>query len=276
MENIEKVFLIIDPDGAILALFGRSAEPTEKERNMHTRQFLRAATIVAMLAAVMASGASAASKTAKATWHVEGIGVVPEKTKLGVECELGEHNGEKKAILTGEVGSVAPKTPVTLTATGVRCIEAVIYNEGGAAKDTGKLEFTGVTVSTPPSCTVSGGAIKTNLLESEIYEDEAEPKTLFDRFAPDAAAGVSNFANVTLAGTCPISGVKIVKGVVFGQATNKKGVQSVTQPLTFESNVEATSGSVGALEFAGNPAELTGDVINKLAAPNAGKKFWVE
>jgi hypothetical protein len=242
---------------------------------MQTRQFLITATIAIALAAVTASGASAASETAKSTWHVEGIGIVPENMKIPIECEIGEHNGEKKVVLTGEVGSVAPKTPIILTATGVKCIERVIFNEGGSGKGTGKFELTGVTVSTPPKCTVSGGVIKTNLTETEAYRDKAEPKIGFLRFAPDAAAGVSNFANVTLAGIeCSISGVKVIKGVVFGQETNLRGVQSVTQPLTFSTTIDETAGS--AIEFAGNPARVTGNAVDRLAAPNAGKKFWVE
>jgi hypothetical protein len=223
---------------------------------------------VALLGAVIASSASA-SVTTGGSWYEEGVGKLPANTHTAVKCEA-----EGKLRLVGFVGTT--KVPITLTAAGVECLEASIFNdENGAATDQGRLRFTGVTVDTPPTCSVENGTVETNNLHTELYMDSANTSIAFDKFEP--ASGITNLAIVPLIGAeCPITGRKVARGSVYGQAVNATGVQAVNQPLRFGKGVDETATGSLNLEFAGNPAELEGQVANFLSGVGLGKRFWAE
>ena len=197
-------------------------------------------------------------------------------TSKAVTCSIGKHafdGGEKELLeLEGEVGEEAG-TRISLTATGIKCLNAKIFNENTGktppvvGKDSGELEFTGVTVMTPPNCTVQGNKVVTKPLVSELYTDPSNTTIGFDKFEPATAGG--NFATVVVEGpSCSIAGNRIAKGFVFGEGKNATGTSAVTQPITFSPTIDTTAGS--ALVFAGNPAHLTGQVINKLST---GEEF---
>lgn len=238
---------------------------------MNVKHFLVAVAVVAMLAAVMASNAAAAAEPG-GMWHVEGVEEFegPES----VACEIGEHEGEKRFSLTAYVGT--SKVPVTLHATGLECVEATIFNyERSTGTNEGSLVFTGVTITGELGtvCAVENEAVQTNNLIGELYMDSEDPEIAFDRIEP--AGERVNFAVIHIVGaSCPITGNRPIKGVVFGEGVNATGVQSPVQPLTFSAAIEETAG--GHLEFAGNAAELDGQVITYLSGANTGQKFWAE
>jgi hypothetical protein len=203
------------------------------------------------------------------SWYEEGVGKLPANTHTAVACEA-----EGNLKLVASIG--APKVPITLTATGVECIEASIFNdENGAATDQGKLRFTGVTVDDPAACSVENGTVTTNNLHTELYMDSSKTSIAFDKFEP--ATGITNLAVVKLIGPeCFIAGSRSLKGTFYGQAVNATGIQAVTQPLKFGKAVEETATGKLNLEFAGNPAELEGQTVNFLTGVGLGKKFWAE
>lgn len=243
---------------------------------MHLKRLMLVLGALAIVAAFTASSAMAGATTG-GEWFVEGTGTL--NAAESVSCEIGEHNEEKKFVLTGSVGE--NKIPTKLTATGVKCLNSTIFNmkspETAVGTDTGELEFTGVTVSEPPNCSVEGGVVKTNKLHTELYMDSEHPEVALDKFQPDpfTEPPTTNFAVVHITGaTCSVEGNRPVKGFVFGEAVNHTGVKAVTQPLTFSPAIDETAGS--ALTFASNPAHLTGRAINKLSGANAGKNWWAE
>ncbi len=220
---------------------------------MNLKRFMLAMAGVAMLAAVMASSAMAAAEPG-GVWYVNGKQLSGSET---VNCSAA---GTLK--LEGSVGSEG-EVPVTLTATGIECVEATVFNNeaGTLGEDAGRLRFTGVTVDSPPNCSVSGGTVTTQNLKSSLAMDSSNPAITFDKFEPAA----TNFAVVKITGaTCAVSGNRYVRGYVYGQASNLTEEPAATQPLNFSSSIDATAGS--ALEFAANPAHLTGTVNNTLAS----------
>lgn len=225
---------------------------------MNLKRILLALTAVAMFAAVMANSASAAMK-AETEWYTGSPTVtLPEGSSKTVKCSIG---GTGVFTLEGSVGE--SKTPVKLTATGIECIGATIFNEGGHGRDKGKLKFTGVTVDEPLHCSVEGGTVETNELSTELFVEEGVTTKVFDKFVPTAGS-TANFATVKLTGAeCSVLGSKLVKGFVYGEAEREKGVANATQPLKFSSTIDTTT--AGALTFASNPAHLTGTVINELS-----------
>jgi len=208
---------------------------------------------------------------------------------------VGEHNGAKKIVLSGEIGEVAP-VAVKITATGVECIgetgtangetEIVQLESSGPyfAQDRGRLKLTGVTVSEPANCAVEGGTITTNALKSELYMDRAQEKITFDEFEPKAGPG-ANLATIKIVNkegkACAVAGNRLLKGAFFGTAEfggffTATGEERIDQPLEFSSFVELTTESTASLTLAGNAAHLTGTVHTKLAGANVGKKWGAE
>jgi len=241
---------------------------------MKLKRLLLATVGVAMFAAVMATSAMGASTTGGER-YVKGTTLAVGTSKT-VSCSIGKHKFKEEEVevekelleLEGEVGEGEAKVKVQLTATGIKCINAKIFNENTGktppvvGKDSGELEFTGVSVMTPPNCTVQGNKVVTKPLVSELYTDPANTTIGFEKFEPATAGG--NFATVVVEGpSCSIAGNRIAKGFVFGQLTNPTGTSSKTQPITFSKAIDETAGS--ALVFAGNPAHLTGQVITKLS-----------
>lgn len=236
---------------------------------MNVKRFMLAMAAAAMLTALTASGASAAAKPG-GEWYVEGTGTLEEAES--VECVIGEHEGESVLKLTGFIGTT--EVPITLEATGLDCINGTIFNESGAGRGAVKLTLTGVTIAggLGEVCSIRENRITTNNLAIELYMDSEDPEITFERIVPGEAV---NFTVVHIEGaSCPVSGNKPTKGVLFGEATNATGVHSATQPLTFDEEIDATAGS--EVEFAGNPVHVDGQVVTYLSGANAGKEFWAE
>jgi hypothetical protein len=255
-----------------------------------------AMTAIAMLGAIVASSASATNVTLPSRWTVNGAKLNAGQSAK-VKCSVHEEEGVgKKLILDGEVGEGSEKIKVKLTATAIECINHEGTSEGNGsarieqtgtgteaspyqAEDFGRFVFTGVTVSEPANCTVAGGTVTTNPLQSKLIHDAAETKheIVYDRFTPTG----TNFASVKIEGaSCSVAGTRIAKGAFCGKAENKTGVDAVNQPITSSLQTEETIESAGKtgeesckLEFAGNIAHLTGTINNELAGANAGFTF---
>jgi hypothetical protein len=226
---------------------------------MSFKKMMLAVTCVAMLAAVVASSASAAAVTG-GQWYVKNV-TLPVGTSKAVKCHIATGG---TFVLTGEIGETT-KTAVEIKATGIDCLNATISNSTTSGvtvgTDAGELQFTGVTVVKPANCSVEGGTITTKPLKSELYSESTETNTVYDKFEPVTVGG--NFATIPITGaSCSVAGNRVVKGSVFGRATNKKGVMALEQPLNFSSAIDTAAGS--ALTFAANPAHLTGSVVNEL------------
>lgn len=216
---------------------------------MRLKKFGALAIAVFALGAVLASSASATATTGLASWKINGKAI----TTHAVTCRIGEHEGASRFTLSTSLLGQS----ITLTATGVNCPESRIFNEGGAAKDEGFIEFTGVTVDEPAKCTVPNGTVKTNLLSTELY---MEGTKVYDRFVPKTG---TVFVELTLSGKeCAAAGTYPVEGEVFGEAAFETGVERAEQPLTFSGAINATAG--GSLTFFGEPASLTGRAINEV------------
>jgi len=242
---------------------------------------------IAMLGAIAANVASAENVTDPARWYVNGVGLNAGQSEK-VKCS----KSSESLVLEGTVGEGTEKVPAKLTASGIECINHEGTSEGNgsarieqtgngtteayAAEDFGRLVFTGVTVTEPAHCKVSGGAVTTNPLKSQLLMDKAKTGITFDRFIPTG----TNFATVKIesdgTGTCGIAGSRVAKGAACGQAANETGTFATNQKLSFSATVDATAGNTEdscELLFAGNPAHLTGTVNNELAGANAGKSF---
>ncbi len=223
---------------------------------MKIKRFILSAAAATALAAVTASSAMAGS-TPGGVWYVNG-------TKLSgseaVECAAAG-----TLTLDGSVAGI----PVKLTATGVECVEATIFNNGGGTlgEDAGRLRFTGVSVDEPPNCVVDTGTVTTNNLSSSLAMDTSESAITFDRFETTA----TNLAVVPLRGKeCVLAGNRPITGHVYAKASNLTGETSATQPFEFSPVIDATAGS--ELKLAGNAAHLTGTINTTLAS---GTEFEV-
>ncbi|MGH2938701.1 MAG: hypothetical protein ACRDPE_11350 [Solirubrobacterales bacterium] len=226
---------------------------------MKLRKFGLALVVVSALAAVMASSAFAAATTGKSQWYVGGAKLANGASK-NVTCK-----STGNLTLEGTVLGLKTK----LTATGVECLESVIKQEGtgasGMAIDSGKLRFTGVTVDEPEGCSVTGGTLTTEKLNTFVQMDGTK---VYDKFQP---ASGETFVKIPITG-CAIAGTIPVTGTDFGLAThtnakgetinNLTGEEFASQMLTFSGTINTEAG--GALKLGGNTATLTGTADNEL------------
>ncbi len=226
------------------------------------------------LGAVVATSAFAGTPTTrKSSWTT---GTTPN----GNTIPTGKANGKaikcKKTaplpafIFTG----TAAGFPVKLTATGVECVNATIYNEVISsvphAKATGKIKFTGVTVDEPAGCKTPATQ-ETNLLEGEVtmVEKEGVMSTKpFFKFEPDATAGAVNFTTVKLEG-CAAEGNYPVKGYTYCEAVNATEVHSEQQ----ECGDNTTTAHQSKLTLGPSAAAISGQITTELTA---GGSFGAE
>ena len=110
---------------------------------MSFKRIMLAAVSVAMLAAVMASSASAAATTG-GFWLNSAGTTYSVGTVKKVECEV---KSGTSFVLNGNLGEGL--TPVELQATGVDCLNGTLQNTSTVGVDAGELTFTGVTVVKP-------------------------------------------------------------------------------------------------------------------------------
>jgi hypothetical protein len=233
---------------------------------MNLKRLVLALMAVGVLTAFAAGSASAATMVPKYQWYTGATTTtLPVGSSKVVSCST-----SGTFVLTGSVGE--NHVPVKLTATGIECIGASLFNEGSPVlgHDKGKLKFKGVTVDEPVGCEVEGGAVETNELKTALYAEEGVTGKVFDKYEP-AAGATGNFATVHLIGSgCSVSGAKVVKGTVYGEAAKLAGEAATTQTLNFSSSIDTTTG--GALTFAGNEAHLTGSVVNSIGGEAFGAK----
>lgn len=218
---------------------------------------------VLAIAAVTASSAFAGTVTQASTWKVGEAGTALKSGESrAAKCHLEEEGAGGKAKLNAQ--AFGGLIQVELTATGIECVEATINQTtvGGVAmaEDAGKIRFTGVSVMEPAECTVPS-TLTTNKLKTKIEMHSgsgAEGEIVFDRFEPETG---NVFIEIPFS-NCAIAGNQPVEGSVYGQSGLKTGQLSAQQTLTFSSAVNTTAG--GTLQFAGEPASLTANVINEL------------
>lgn len=179
-----------------------------------------------------------------------------EGTANGVKAHAVLKEGTT-ATLKGEVLN----SKVTITATTLSSSSGTIFQEGTLAKDSGILEFSGLSVDEPAGCKVKS-PIKTKELTSELV-DHAGNEHAYDKFFPETG---EVFATVTIEG-CAIAGSYNVKGKVYGEA-NKWATPAAKQPLAFSPAINTTLG--GELTLGTKPAELTLEGVNTL---ESGKSF---
>jgi hypothetical protein len=102
-------------------------------------------------------------------------------------------------------------TPLDIEATGVNCIGCVIKNVGTAATIEGKLEFTGVAVSAPMCCNVSGGTIVTNALTAVLGMNTAGTIATL-KYTPQSGSTLATFGLSCPTGLYKLSGSILCPG----------------------------------------------------------------
>jgi hypothetical protein len=245
----------------------------------NTKRGLLALLALLALSAIGASSASALATTSPAKWWTKKGGV--EAVLSGsqeIGCSL--HPGTT-ATLNSEVGSPTPQ-PVELSATGMECLGATIENKKVTEKPelvafgTGKIKFTGVTVTKPAGCvaeepTGGVGHVTTNQLNvhADFMDGPSGAEKAVQQFIPTAGVGAA-FASFRLENatgkTCPVAGLYAVKGTLYTNAaeTNPAGTLKeldtgffkATQLAAISPAIETTDG--GGLTIGSKAANLTG------------------
>jgi hypothetical protein len=210
---------------------------------MFSKKIVYVSIAVVALCAVVAGSASGTATESNGGWLKESS-TLPIGTKEPVTCAVG-----LKSL--GLVGTFET-TSFELKATGVACPGGSVYNEGLRAKGTGKLKLTGVTVSgLTAGCAVSGGAIETETLNSQVWMEGTKALV---KFSPVGAT----VATVKLTTCGAYTGSYPVKGTVFGEMANATGVEASTQTVNFSSAINKAAG--GTLTFGGKQASLEGQI----------------
>jgi hypothetical protein len=243
----------------------------------NTRRGLLALLALLALSALGASSASALATTTPAKWFTK-VGSV-ESQLVGAEtinCSL--HPGTI-ATLKSEVG--LPAQVLEIDATGMECLSATIENKKVTEKPetvafgTGKIKFTGVTVTKPAGCQVEDstggvGHITTNQLNvhADFMDGPSGAEKAVQQFIPTAGVGaaLAIFRLENKPGqVCPVAGLFAVKGTAFTNAAETNpagtlkeigtGVYKTTQLAAISPPIETTDG--GGLTIGAKAAELT-------------------
>jgi hypothetical protein len=225
---------------------------------MELKKFWIALFTVLALGAFTAGSASAAAVTEDVFWTLEGAELTGSET-------VSSTGSNEFAFSLGE-------TPVVLKSTGLECLECSISNPGGKATGTGKLKFTGVTVTTPAACAVSGGAVTT--FQLTVDPDWMIGSTNYILFKPVSGTTFATVALVKGTGSCPLAGEWIVAGEVFIKSRNATDVLAVEQTVDSSGAInKEASGKATPLTFGSKEAVLNGTGTFKLSGKNAGQKF---
>jgi hypothetical protein len=235
--------------------------------------------LVALLAlsAIGTGSASAAAVTEPAKWFT---GASPGTELVGakaINCSL--HPGTIVRLAV-EVGG-PPTQVLEMDATGMECLSATIENKevtgktGKVAFGTGKIKFTGVTVTKPAGCQAeeaAGGAghittAQLNVHADFMHEAVGDPvKHAVQQFLPASGSSFVTFRlENTPGGTCPVSGVYSLKGTLYTNAAETNptgtvkeigtGVFKSTQLAATSPGIETTDG--GGLFIGTKAANLT-------------------
>jgi hypothetical protein len=206
----------------------------------------------AMTLAILACAAMTASAASARSWTVAG------STLSGSESTACKLAAGGSAILKG--GS-----SIVFHATQVKCVGTPkIENVAGKGVDSGKLEFSGVTITKPLGCSVVGGVITTIALTSELIELPGDSHG-YDLFKP---ASGEKFMTIETTGTC--AGTYPVKGSIAGQG-NVWGTEVAEQPLAFSPSIDLLTGH--QLKFGGEPLTMELTMLTALAGARAGMTF---
>ena len=243
----------------------------------NTKRGLLALLALVALSAIGASSASAAASTTAAQWYT---GASPGTTLSGSETINCALHPETTAKLKSEVGS--PAQVLEMSATGMECLSATIENKevtekaGKVAFGTGKIKFTGVTVTKPAGCQAEeeaggGGANVGHVTTKQlnVHADFMHEGKAVQQFLPTAGAGTA-FANFRLSNkspeVCPVAGLYSVKGTLFTNAAKTEpagtlveigtGHFTKTQLAAISPAIETTDG--GGLTIGTKAADLTG------------------
>lgn len=224
---------------------------------MRLKKLGTALVVVLALGAVVASNAFAAAVGEAATWRTGSAGTV----LTGSETVTTTGSGE----LVTTIG----ETPLVLKATGVECSGCKIENSEGFAIGAGKLKFTGVTVSSPATCAVSGGSITTTALDTTSYYMIGSG--WYTWIHPLTGTTLATVTLTKGTGACALSGSYVIGGSVFLKMANSTGSFVVTQSSTSSGAINAEAG--GSLEFGSKKAELNGTATMALSGAKAGEVF---
>jgi hypothetical protein len=228
-----------------------AANMNNERSSLMSRKNLAKVVGLAMAIALVTSAFAAASASAT-TWSVSGSPLAEGKANGKTV------NASLKAGTTATLKGKLLGQEFVLHATTLSSENGLIYQEGSAAKDSGVLVFSGLSVEKPsPACEVAS-PIKTKPLASELTMDVGGSETAYDKFVP--AEGLV-FATITVKG-CAVAGSYNVKGEVFGEG-NEYGVEETPQPLNFSPAINASQG--GSLTLGSNAAELTLEGENTLS-----------
>lgn len=187
---------------------------------MRLKRLGAALLVAAAISVVIASNAFAAvAETLDVKWYT---GSSPG-TELTGSASLKSHSagGSFTTKVSGET--------IALNISNIECVECEIKNESLTAVGSGKLKFTGVTVSQPAGCTISP-SITTETLK--LQADWMRGTTNYWRFAPFVELS-GKFMQFELAGSgCPVTTAIAPRGTVFFRTVSATGTQQLDQSMS--------------------------------------------
>jgi hypothetical protein len=199
--------------------------------------------VVFVLGSVLAGSASATAVTQDVKWK-EGLSLNTEVTNGTAMKAENSSGGFFDAFIGG--------TTLTLTWSGISCVECTITNASGSATGRGMIKFENVSVATPLPCKVNGGSVTTKQLEVEA--DWMEGTTNLIRLRPTFGSTLATFKLEKGFGTCAIAGSYNVTGVLFGKGVNATNVAAEMHEVEFSPSINSSAG--GELRLGGESAEL--------------------
>jgi hypothetical protein len=235
---------------------------------MGLKGFALAVVVVIVALAATAGNALATATTTKAEWYTgakEGsVTTLTGKQPLTVSAP-------------GKVELMFPIAglPIRMRASAVSCVECVMTNESsgqpGAATATGKLLFSGVIFTEPPTCKFKEGKITTEPLRFEADYMEGERWLLKIVPVSGEVALTLNIEKIEAGKICPFEGSGTpVKNVNFGEFKAKTGSFALEQPVNFSLPISEEAGSNWT--FGPQPFSLTGELDFKAGGSYFGVK----
>jgi hypothetical protein len=219
-----------------------------------SRRIAFAALAIFAALAAFAGSAFAAATTAKAEWYTG--------TKEGsVATTTG--SSALTAAASGKLELTVPflGTPVIFQTGTASCVECTITNESalkpGVATGTGRLLFSGVTITSPPGiCRVKEGKIASSLLSFEAHYMAGE--RWFLRIAPASGETALTLNIEAIPGhMCTINSPNTpINGVNFGEFKAKTSSFATEQPVLFSAPISELGGSHWS--FFGESVSLAG------------------
>jgi hypothetical protein len=199
-----------------------------------------------------------------------------------------ELTGSKAATLSLESGATfkselggPPAQVLEMSATGAECLSCTLENKevtskaGKVAFGTGKVKFTGVTVTKPAGCQAeeeAGGAGHITSKQLNGHGDFMNGENAVAQAIPTAGAGAS-FANFRLENkpgeTCSVAGLYSLKGITY-ITWKVTGLFSTTHSGSVSPAIDTANG--GGLTIGTKAASVTGTGIVSLG----GTEFTIK